>query len=98
MELLIWGMPYEKVLADVIARHQRMLGHKVHFLTGLDEHGQKVQQVALKRQINPQQLVDEIAETFRAMLKSLNISNDDYIRTTEARHKSVVQEFFTETL
>ena len=87
------GHAYEKVLADVIARHQRMNGSKVHFLTGLDEHGQKVQQTALKRQVSPQVFVDEIAEIFHGMLKSLNISNDDYIRTTELRHQSVVKSF-----
>ena len=87
------GHAYEKVLADVISRHQRMIGYKVHFLTGLDEHGQKVQQTAQKRGVNPQVFVDEIAEIFKAMLKSLNVSNDDYIRTTETRHKLVVQSF-----
>ena len=87
------GHAYEKVLADVIARHQRMSGYQVHFLTGLDEHGQKVQQTAQKREVNPQVFVDEIAEIFKAMLKSLNVSNDDYIRTTESRHKLVVQSF-----
>ena len=87
------GHAYEKVLADVISRHQRMLGYQVHFLTGLDEHGQKVQQTAQKREINPQVFVDEIAEIFKGMLKSLHISNDDYIRTTETRHKLVVQSF-----
>ncbi len=87
------GHAYEKVLADVISRHQRMMGYKVHFLTGLDEHGQKVQQTAQKRGVNPQVFVDEIAEIFKAMLKSLNVSNDDYIRTTETRHKLVVQSF-----
>ena len=87
------GHAYEKVLADVISRHQRMSGYQVHFLTGLDEHGQKVQQTAQKREVNPQVFVDEIAEIFKAMLKSLNVSNDDYIRTTEPRHKLVVQSF-----
>ena len=55
------GHAYEKVLADVLARHHRMLGDDVYFLTGLDEHGQKVQQTAQKRQIEPQVLVDEVA-------------------------------------
>ena len=76
------GHAYEKVLADVIARRQRLHGHPTHFLTGLDEHGQKVQQTAQKRGIEPQALVDEVAAVFRAMLAELNISNDDYIRTT----------------
>jgi len=87
------GHAYEKVLADVLARHHRMLGDNVYFLTGLDEHGQKVQQTAQKREIEPQVLVDEVAGVFQEMLGLLNISNDDYIRTTEPRHKVVVQDF-----
>ena len=87
------GHAYEKVLSDVIARHLRLAGRPVHFLTGLDEHGQKVQQTALKRGIEPQALVDEVAAVFRTMLGDLAISNDDYIRTTEPRHKKVVQQF-----
>ncbi len=87
------GHAYEKVLADVIARHARMSGRQTYFLTGLDEHGQKVQQTAQKRAIEPQVLVDEIAAVFQSMLGNLNISNDDYIRTTEVRHKIVVQDF-----
>jgi methionyl-tRNA synthetase len=87
------GHAYEKVLADVLARHHRMLGDDVYFLTGLDEHGQKVQQTAQKRAIEPQALVDEVAVVFKQMLGLLNISNDDYIRTTEPRHKVVVQDF-----
>ena len=79
------GHAYEKVLSDVIARHHRMSGRKVHFLTGLDEHGQKVQQTALRRGLEPQALVDEIAGVFKGMLADLDISNDDYIRTTEPR-------------
>ena len=87
------GHAYEKVLSDVISRHMRMSGRKVHFLTGLDEHGQKVQQTALKRGVEPQVLVDEIAAVFKGMLGDLNISHDDYIRTTEPRHKKIVQLF-----
>lgn len=87
------GHVYEKVLTDVLARHQRMLGARVHFLTGLDEHGQKVQQTAEARGIAPQTLVDEVAVVFQRMLSELNISHDDYIRTTERRHTSVVQDF-----
>jgi methionyl-tRNA synthetase len=87
------GHAYEKVLSDVIARHRRMEGRRVHFLTGLDEHGQKVQQTAQKRGVGPQALVDEIAAVFQGMLRDLRISHDDYIRTTEPRHKQVVQRF-----
>jgi methionyl-tRNA synthetase len=79
------GHAYEKILADVIARHQRLCGQKVHFLTGLDEHGQKVQQSAEKEGITPQQLCDRVILDFKNMCDSLHISYDDYIRTTERR-------------
>jgi methionyl-tRNA synthetase len=84
------GHAYEKVLTDVIARHRRLLGDQVHFLTGVDEHGQKVQQSARKRGIPPQQFCDEVSQEFRALCAKLAISNDDFIRTTEPRHKQVV--------
>jgi len=86
------GHAYEKVLTDVIARFRRLMGDRVHFLTGVDEHGQKVQQTARKRGIPPQQFCDEISEEFRAVCRKLDISNDDFIRTTEERHKKVVRQ------
>lgn len=86
------GHAYEKVLTDVIARFRRLMGDRVHFLTGVDEHGQKVQQSAKKRGIPPQQFADEVSAEFRALLPKLNISNDDFIRTTEERHKRVVRQ------
>ena len=86
------GHAYEKVLTDVIARFRRQMGDRVHFLTGTDEHGQKVQQSARARGIAPQQYVDEVSGEFRALLPQLNISNDDFIRTTEERHKRVVRQ------
>ncbi|MEI8090360.1 MAG: methionine--tRNA ligase [Opitutaceae bacterium] len=86
------GHAYEKVLTDVIARFRRQMGDRVHFLTGVDEHGQKVQQSAKKKGIAPQQYADEVSEEFRALLPKLNISNDDFIRTTEERHKKVVRQ------
>lgn len=86
------GHAYEKILADVIARYQRLKGRPVYFLTGLDEHGQKVQQTAEGKGMKPQDLCDGIAEAFQAMCKQLEISNDDYLRTTEARHKEVVRD------
>ncbi len=85
------GHAYEKVLADVIARFRRQMGDQVYFLTGVDEHGQKVQQSAKLRGIPPQQYADEVSPEFRALLPQLNISNDDFIRTTEERHKRVVR-------
>jgi len=85
------GHAYEKVLADVIARFRRLMGDTVFFLTGTDEHGQKVQQSARRRGIEPQLLADEVSAEFRALLPRLGISNDDFIRTTEPRHKKVVR-------
>lgn len=86
------GHAYEKVLADVIARHRRMRGDQVHFLTGLDEHGQKVEQTARRAGIEPKAHCDGVAALFQGMLGLLDISNDDYIRTTEPRHIRVVQD------
>jgi methionyl-tRNA synthetase len=85
------GHAYEKVLTDVISRFRRLMGDRVHFLTGTDEHGQKVQQTAKKRGIAPQAFADEVSAEFRALLPRLEISNDDFIRTTEERHKVVVR-------
>ena len=85
------GHAYEKVLTDVIARFRRQMGDQVHFLTGVDEHGQKVQASARKRGIPPQQFCDEVSAEFRSLLPKLNITNDDFIRTTEERHKKVVR-------
>lgn len=84
------GHAYEKVLADVLARVGRLQGQSVHFLTGLDEHGQKVQQAAQANLIEPQVYCDVVAEDFQGLCASLNITNDDYIRTTQERHKKVV--------
>ncbi|MFT3781197.1 MAG: methionine--tRNA ligase [Nibricoccus sp.] len=90
------GHAYEKVLTDVIARFRRQMGDRVHFLTGTDEHGQKVQQSAKKQGIEPQQFVDNVSQEFRGLCKRLNISNDDFIRTTEPRHKNVVRRILQE--
>lgn len=84
------GHAYEKVLTDVIARFRRMMGDDVYFLTGTDEHGQKIQQSAKARNIEPQAFVNQIAPEFQKMCARLEISNDDFIRTTEPRHKEVV--------
>ncbi len=86
------GHAYELVLTDVIARFRRLMGDTVYFLTGTDEHGQKVQQAARARGVAPQQFVDEVSAQFRAMGPRLFISNDDFIRTTEERHRKVVGE------
>jgi len=86
------GHAYEKVLSDVIARYRRLRGEEVHFLTGLDEHGQKVQMSALEKGIEPQAFCDQMAVRYHDLCRDLGISHDDYIRTTETRHKQVVQQ------
>jgi methionyl-tRNA synthetase len=85
------GHAFEKIGADAIARFHRMNGSDVHFLIGMDEHGQKVAQTAEARGMSPQQFVDEVAERFLAMWKRLGISQDQFIRTTDPRHKAGVQ-------
>jgi methionyl-tRNA synthetase len=85
------GHAYEKVAADIIARCRRSLGEDVFFLTGLDEHGQKVQQAALTEGKNPQTYCDELAQSWQQFIARLGLSNDDFIRTTQPRHKAVVQ-------
>ncbi len=85
------GHAYTTVAADVIARYYRMCGHNVLFLTGTDEHGQKVQEAASRQGRPPKDYVDEMVVRFMDLWKALNISNDDFIRTTEERHITVVQ-------
>src|SRR5215510_12760054 len=85
------GHAYEKIVTDVIARARRSLGEEVFFLTGLDEHGQKVQQAAHKEGKQPRAYCDELAADWQAFAKTLQLTNDDFVRTTEPRHKEVVQ-------
>src|SRR5262249_52850363 len=85
------GHAYEKIGADVIARYKRMRGDDVYFLTGLDEHGQKVAQAAAERSLPPQQFVDEIASRFERMWQRLSISYDRFMRTTAPDHKRGVK-------
>ncbi len=85
------GHAYEKVITDVIARARRSMGEEAFFLTGLDEHGQKVQQAAVAEGKSPQAYCDELAAVWQAALGRLNVSNDDFIRTTDPRHKTLVQ-------
>ena len=85
------GHAYEKIVADVIARSRRSFGQEVFFLTGLDEHGQKVQQVAVAEGKTPQAYCDDLAPVWKAFIARLGLTNDDFVRTTEVRHKTVVQ-------
>ncbi|MCZ6633152.1 MAG: methionine--tRNA ligase [bacterium] len=84
------GHAYTTILADVLSRFHRIAGHDVFFLTGTDEHGQKVEQAARDRGIDPQTHCDEMVVRFQELWERLEISYDDFIRTTEDRHKEVV--------
>ncbi len=84
------GHAYEKIGADAIARYRRLLGDDVHFLVGMDEHGQKVEQTAAAEGVAPQALVDALAERFQAMWARLGISYDQFIRTTDPMHRAGV--------
>ncbi|MGH7147124.1 MAG: methionine--tRNA ligase [Nitrospiraceae bacterium] len=90
------GHAYTTVAADVLARYWRLRGRDVFFLTGLDEHGQKVQQAAANAGIDPQAHCDKLAPQFQTLWKRLNISNDAFIRTTDPPHKSIVQRYLQE--
>jgi methionyl-tRNA synthetase len=85
------GHAYEKIAADAIARYRRLAGDDVYLLIGMDEHGQKVAQAAAARGVSPQQQTDDIAAAFEAMWARLGISHDQFIRTTDEKHKSGVR-------
>jgi methionyl-tRNA synthetase len=86
------GHMYENIVADVIARHRRRMGDDVWFLTGADEHGQKIERAAAKEGILPIELADRVVAKHHEMWRKLDISNDDFIRTTEQRHRLGVLE------
>ena len=86
------GHAYSSIVADIFARFKRLENYNVLFLTGTDEHGQKIQKEAIKNNKDPKIFCDELSETFRSLTKILNLSNNDFIRTTEKRHhKSVIE-------
>ncbi|MGB5212981.1 MAG: methionine--tRNA ligase [Anderseniella sp.] len=85
------GHAYEALATDAMARFKRLDGYDVFFVTGTDEHGQKIQQTAQKQDRTAAEFVDEMAPKFEAMVKALNCSNDDFIRTSEPRHYEAVQ-------
>ena len=88
------GHAYTTLSCDAIARQKRMMGYETFFLTGTDEHGQKIERAAQAAGKTPQQFADEVSAQFRALWQRMGITNDDYIRTTEERHKKRVQELF----
>jgi len=85
------GHAYSSIVADFFARFKKIDGYKVYFLTGTDEHGLKIQRAAEKQNKDPKSFCDEISKTFENLTKTLNLSNTDFIRTTEERHKESVQ-------
>ena len=90
------GHAYSSIIADFFARFKRIDGYDVCFLTGTDEHGLKIQRAAEKKGVDPQTFCDEISQTFRNLSEVLNLSNTDFIRTTEERHKRTVQYLWSE--
>ena len=88
------GHAYTTIACDAVARRKRQLGIDTFFLTGTDEHGQKIERAAQAAGIAPQQLTDEVSAAFQGLWKRMGITNDDYIRTTEPRHKQGVQALF----
>ncbi len=88
------GHAYTTLVCDAIARRKRMLGFDTYFLTGTDEHGQKIERSAVAAGKTPKQFADEVSDLFRSLFEKMNISNDDFIRTTEPRHKAGAQELW----
>lgn len=92
------GHAYTTVAGDAMARYKRLRGYDVWFLTGTDEHGQKIERKAQEQGKTPQQFVDDIVVGIKSLWSKLEISNDDFIRTTEERHKKVVEKIFDQLL
>jgi methionyl-tRNA synthetase len=88
------GHAYTTIAADVLARYKRLAGYEVFFLTGTDEHGIKIERSARERGVSPQEWVDTVSAQFRQLWARLNISYDDFIRTSQGRHKAVAQAVF----
>ncbi|HLF59183.1 MAG TPA: methionine--tRNA ligase [Alphaproteobacteria bacterium] len=92
------GHAYTTLACDVLARFMRLDGRRVMFLTGTDEHGQKVEKAAAAAGQDPQRFVDNVSENFRTLTRAMNFSNDDFIRTTEPRHKHACQALWKEVV
>ncbi|HJK85366.1 MAG TPA: class I tRNA ligase family protein, partial [Candidatus Megaira endosymbiont of Stentor roeselii] len=88
------GHAYTSLACDVIARFMKLAGKEVWYLSGTDEHGQKVEKSALNNDLSPQEFTDKMSINFRNLLQALNIANSDFIRTTEERHKLGVKAFW----
>src|SRR5256885_2344027 len=88
------GHAYTTVVADALARFHRLRGDETYFLTGTDEHGQKIARLAEQAGVTPRADADKFADAYRATWKALEITNDDFIRTTDADHEATVQEIW----
>ena len=86
------GHAYTTVAADSIARYKKITGHDVYFLTGSDEHGQKIERKAKENEQTPKEYVDKIVASFQHLWGKLDVEYDDFIRTTDERHKQIVRE------
>ena len=92
------GHAYTTVAGDAMARYKRLRGFDVRYLTGTDEHGQKIQRKAEEKNVTPQQYVDDIVSGIKELWDKMDISYDDFIRTTEPRHKEIVEKIFARLL
>ncbi len=92
------GSSYTTIVADIIARYKRLRGYDVFYLTGTDEHGQKISQAAREKGLEPKELCDQLAEKFKELWKELQITNDYFIRTTDSNHEKTVQYFVKKML
>ena len=90
------GHAYSSIVCDVFSRFKTIDGYKVHFLTGTDEHGLKIQRASEESKMNPLDFCNKISKTFKDLCSTLNLSNTDFIRTTENRHKISVQHLWKE--
>jgi methionyl-tRNA synthetase len=88
------GHAYTTLVCDAVARRKRLLGYDTFFLTGTDEHGQKIERSATAAGTTPQKFADEVSGQFRSLFERMNIHFDDFIRTTDLRHKQGVQELW----
>jgi methionyl-tRNA synthetase len=88
------GHTYTTIVCDTIARRKRLLGFDTYFLTGTDEHGQKIERAAQAAGVRPQKFTDEVAAAFKALWERMGLTNDDFIRTSEERHKRATQDLF----
>src|SRR5260370_28704237 len=85
---------YTTIVCDALARYHRLRGQDTRFLTGTDEHGQKIARMAEAAKVTPRQYADKFADAYLATCKALEISNDDFIRTTDADHEATVQDLW----